>query len=172
MTIKTLYTYYLSLGSNIGNKVQNLQVAISYIEKLNGIEIKDISHYYKSSAWGFDGDDFVNNAITIVTAFEPENIFYLTQEIQKKMGRKPSSNNKKNIYTSRIIDIDIILWENNLSKEFLQFNTEKIQIPHLKFLERNFVLLPLKDIIDPSQSTYPIDKAIISNNQEVYKIPV
>ena len=98
---------YFSLGSNIGDRQSNLINCIKLIEEKAG-NINLVSSIYKNSAQGFDGDYFYNLCLEITTSKNPQQILSIILKIEKDMGRK--IRDSKN-YESRIIDIDIILFD-------------------------------------------------------------
>ena len=140
----------LSLGSNLGNKPDNIQKAIESIQLNVGHIIKK-SSVFESEPWGFDSiNQFLNCCCIIETKYSPVKLLDQLKKIENEMGR---SNNKKG-YNDRIIDIDIIFY----GSEVIQ--TDNLIIPHPHFHKRNFVLNPLSEIsnkIDP--------KTFISVNQ-------
>jgi len=127
---------YLSLGSNLGNKLENLQQAIDLIAEKIGAIVR-ISSVYKTESWGFRSDDFLNICIQISTGLNPENLLKSIHEIELLLGRKSTSETG---YKARIIDIDILLFDTEviLSKELI--------VPHKEMLNRKFVLVPLAEI--------------------------
>jgi len=127
---------YISLGSNQGDKFKNLQAAIDLIFiKIGKINI--ISKVYKSPAFGFDGDEFLNTCICIDTELKPNELLKELLKIEKVLGRV---RNKKKGYESRSIDLDIIIFEDEI------INTKTLKLPHPEMQNRKFVLLPLHDI--------------------------
>ena len=143
-------TVYFSLGSNLGDRYLNLSNCISLIEKNIG-DIKSISSIYKNSAQGFTGDYFYNCCIEVSTLHEPLELIDKIKFIELEMGRKKRNSEE---YESRKIDIDIILYDN------LIINETNLTIPHPRYTERNFVLLPLAEIND--QLADPISKININ----------
>jgi len=131
---------YIALGSNLGNKLQHLSDAKKAIQQDIG-EIMAESSIYESEAVGFVGNSFCNQVIKIETAFSPDALLQKTQEIEKQMGRtqKTVMINKIPQYTNRIIDIDILLYDD------LQIDTETLTLPHPKMYEREFVMKPLEE---------------------------
>ena len=137
---------YISLGSNQGDKFKNLQDAIDLIfTKIGKVNI--ISRVYKSPAFGFDGDEFLNTCICIETELNPKALLKGLIAIEKSLGRVRT---KKNGYESRSIDLDIIFFEDEI------VNIKKLTIPHPEMQNRKFVLLPLNDIA--SKIEHPIFK--------------
>jgi len=138
---------YFSLGSNLGDRYSNLLECVSLIETNVG-EIKSLSSIYKNSAQGFIGDYFYNCCVKVLTSYKPIELIDIILSIEKKMGRKTRNTNK---YESRKIDIDIILYNN------LIINKKKLVVPHPRYRDRTFVLIPLLEIdsnlVDPKTKT-------------------
>ena len=133
-------TVYILLGSNLGNKEQNLIKAIDLLKKSVG-DIVNSSTFYYSESWGFKSDnDFVNQAIEIKTLLNPIDLLKQIKLIEKKIGRKNKS--KNNIYSDRIIDIDILFYND------LIIDTKDLIIPHPLLHKRLFTLKPLSEIIE------------------------
>jgi len=129
-------TVYLSLGSNLGDKLRRLQEAIFSIEKKVG-KVHSISPVYKSEAWGFDGDEFFNICVLVQTDLNPPLLMTTLAEIEFSMGRKRSLLEG---YQSRIIDIDILYYNRKI------IDNDQLTVPHPRLQERRFVLRPLIDI--------------------------
>jgi 2-amino-4-hydroxy-6-hydroxymethyldihydropteridine diphosphokinase len=166
-------TTYLSLGTNLGNKIENLQSAINIIHKQIGF-VSQISSIYKTASWGFSGEDFFNICIEVKTNLSSKRLLKIAQQIEKDLGRKRSAVNE---YQNRIIDIDILLFESEI------ILSEELIVPHSKMLLRNFVLVPLNEIA--SDIIHPIkrqsikhclqevdDKTEINIIKEKLKIPI
>ena len=156
---------YLSLGSNQGRKLNNLQEAIYEIAESIGA-IHKISSVYKTDSWGFKGDDFYNICIAVSTYLPPEELLKNILNIETKLGRKREQNNK---YTNRKIDIDILLFDDEI------VFSKNIIIPHPRMLVRKFVLVPLAEIA--GSKLHPIEKKTLNiclNNtidtSEIHKI--
>ena len=127
---------YLGLGTNLGNKEDNLKKAIVFLDDLG--EIISISSFHRSKPWGFESEnDFLNAVVSIETSFSPFELLAGTQEIEKKMGRTNKSNEN---YSDRVIDIDILFYDE------LILDTLELKIPHPLLQERDFVLIPLAEI--------------------------
>ena len=137
---------YLSLGSNQGEKLKNLQKAIFKIAETVGA-IQKISSIYKTSSWGYKGEDFYNISISVSTYLQPESLLEKLLTIESNLGRE---RNNLHEYTDRKIDIDILLFEDEI------IFSKKITIPHPRMLERKFVLVPLVEIA--KNSLHPIEK--------------
>jgi 2-amino-4-hydroxy-6-hydroxymethyldihydropteridine diphosphokinase len=126
---------FLSLGSNMGNRLQNLQKAVAAIGLHCG-EILVCSSVYETAAWGNeDQSPFLNIAISILTTHKPEDLLNILQSIEHELGRR---RNQK--WDARTIDIDILFYGN------LCITTPALTIPHPLLAERNFVLAPLNEI--------------------------
>jgi 2-amino-4-hydroxy-6-hydroxymethyldihydropteridine diphosphokinase len=153
---------YISLGSNKGDKFKNLQDAIDAIHfKIGAINI--ISKVYKSSALGFESDDFLNACLILETTITPKKLLKELLIIEKSLGRiRPDDyRDKKKTYQARIIDLDIIFFEDKI------INTKTLQIPHPELHKRKFVLQPLCDIAP--NVTHPKSKKEVSTLLEKCK---
>ncbi|MGB1308134.1 MAG: 2-amino-4-hydroxy-6-hydroxymethyldihydropteridine diphosphokinase [Oceanihabitans sp.] len=140
---------YISLGSNQGNKFNNLQNAIDCIHEQIG-HIKLISKVYKTPALGFEGEAFLNTCLILETDLKPSKLLKALLAIEKQLGRVRT---KKEGYQSRIIDLDIIFFEDEI------VDTKHLQIPHPEMHKRRFVLQPLKNIA--SKVKHPVlDKGV------------
>ncbi len=137
---------YLSLGSNQGDKLKNLQEAIHKIAENIGA-IQKISSVYETGSWGYEGEDFYNICISVSTYLQPESLLKKLLIIEKELGRK---RNKTKQYSDRRIDIDILLFDNEIV-----FSKDVI-IPHPRMLDRKFVLVPLVEIA--KNTIHPIEK--------------
>ena len=126
----------MSLGSNVGDRTNNLKNAINSIENLVG-KVNKISKFYENPAIGFDGDNFVNICVELVTHLSPKELLNSLLNIENEYGRKRL---KSGEYSSRIIDIDIIFYED------LIINQNGLVIPHPRMQSRHFVLKPLCDL--------------------------
>lgn len=133
-----MHIVYLSLGTNLGDKEKNLTDAIRMIGQTVGTVVRQ-SSFLATEPWGFDSENgFLNCAICINTTHSPLDVLRLTQEIERKMGRQSKSID--GIYHDRIIDIDILLYDD------LRMNTPLLTIPHPLMKKRDFVMIPLKEI--------------------------
>ncbi len=127
--------YFLSLGSNLGDKEKNLIFALFLLEK-EGVEILKMSSLYETQPVDFSTQLwFYNQLVEVRTKANPEALLGLVKKIEQKMGRKHGQ--KKG---PRIIDIDIILAEDFVIRK------KDLKIPHPKMEKRNFVLLPFMEI--------------------------
>ncbi|RIV38158.1 2-amino-4-hydroxy-6-hydroxymethyldihydropteridine diphosphokinase [Flagellimonas lutimaris] len=127
---------YLSLGSNLGNRHANLQKAIFRIQQKAG-SILDISSVYENPAIGFEGDQFLNIVVSLLTPHTPDALLNILLQIEQDFGRIRSEDGG---YSSRTLDIDIIYYGSEI------VNNDDLMIPHPQMQHRNFVLKPLGDI--------------------------
>jgi 2-amino-4-hydroxy-6-hydroxymethyldihydropteridine diphosphokinase len=133
----------LSLGSNIGDRLEALQAAVHALAVLPGTVLVACSHSYETDAVGVLGQAaFLNAAVRIETELEPLALLGETQRIERELGRIPGQR-----WGPRRIDIDIVLWG-----ELIKVDA-RLMLPHAAFRERAFVLLPLREIapeaVDP-----------------------
>jgi 2-amino-4-hydroxy-6-hydroxymethyldihydropteridine diphosphokinase len=126
----------LSIGSNQGNRLEIIQKCIQLIQLEIGT-VFSVSKLYETPSWGFESDTFYNCAIAINTHKSPQKVLSGILKIEKQLGRIRSSQDG---YQPRIIDIDIISFENEV------LNTASLVIPHPQMQKRLFVLLPMKDL--------------------------
>ncbi|MBO4662800.1 MAG: 2-amino-4-hydroxy-6-hydroxymethyldihydropteridine diphosphokinase [Bacteroidaceae bacterium] len=142
-----MHTVFLSLGTNLGDKERNLNDAIAHIQRRIGTVVAK-SAFVKTEPWGFvSNNSFLNAAIKVETSLSPMEILRLTQEIELSLGRTVKSVSGE--YHDRIIDIDILLYyvDSVIKGDGLHINTPELTIPHPLMNERDFVLVPLKEII-------------------------
>lgn len=141
----TMNSAFLSIGTNMGDRSANLNRALSFIATNIGVII-NVSPIYETEPWGVtDQPWFYNIAIEIKTKLSPENLLREILLIEEKMGRI-----RQRKMGERIIDIDILLYENEIIK------TETLTVPHPHMHRRNFVLQPLCDIAE--NAVHPVLK--------------
>ncbi|WP_369992424.1 2-amino-4-hydroxy-6-hydroxymethyldihydropteridine diphosphokinase [Winogradskyella sp.] len=129
-------TVYIALGSNKGNKLQNLQLAVDLVFAKIGV-VQKISKVYEAPAMGFEGDDFYNACIKAETELKPKKLLKELKQIEKELGR---STKKTDTYHSREIDLDILFYDDEIIEE------KSLVIPHPELHRRKFVLQPMCDI--------------------------
>lgn len=135
--------YYLSLGSNLGNRELTLQDAVNCIKQQIGTVTRCSSFFY-SEPWGFESENkFCNICCSVETEMEPMEVLRATQEIERALGRTHKSINRQ--YADRIIDIDIIRAFDETQKEIVS-NSPLLTIPHPLYKQRDFVVIPLREI--------------------------
>ena len=129
--------FYLGIGGNLGDRVKNLRAAIERIKKIPCVKLLAVSSFYETAAWGrTEQPDFLNAAVKISTDIELLKLLDALQEIELELGRV-----RKEHWGARTIDIDILLADN------LKINSERLKIPHPYLFERDFVLIPLSEIL-------------------------
>ena len=130
---------YLALGSNLGDKKNNLNKCIDIIQK-EGILIKKVSKFYSTKSWPNENfPNFINSVIFIGTKLNLEQLFLKIKKIEKKLGRTKSKRNYP-----RVCDIDIIDFNGEIIHRKL--GNHKLNIPHKRMHNRNFVLFPLYEL--------------------------
>ena len=127
---------YLSIGTNIGEKENNLREAINYLEDIKGVTIDKISSFIKTKPWGVENqEDFLNGAIKLKTILSPRELMDELLNIEKLMKRERIIK-----WGPRIIDLDIIFYDDIIMDD------DYTTIPHPRMEEREFVLKPLCEI--------------------------
>ena len=153
---------YLGLGSNLGNKRNNIEKAKFILTKKN-IKILKSSSYYESLSWpNPKNPKFLNIVLNISTYFKPLELLKICKEVEINLGRKKSPKN-----SPRECDIDILDYDNREDKN-------SIILPHPRMHVRNFVLIPLFEInkhwIHPISKQH-IKKLILSlSNRDITSI--
>ena len=128
----------LSIGSNIGDRAANLTEAVRRLGTEQGITVKAVSPFYRTAPVGpVVQDDFINGAVRIVTELQPEELMRRCLAIEAQMGRDRANAVR---WGPRLIDIDIILFDD------ITMHTDTLELPHPRFRERAFVLVPMVDI--------------------------
>lgn len=134
---------YLGIGSNLGNTTENLQQAVLLLRRYAG-EVLSVSDIYRSMPQGFESEnEFANIAVRINTQLSPKALLHITQGIEKQMGRTEKTqldNNGKPLYHDRIVDIDILEYEN------VEIKSKELVLPHPRIAERDFVRIPLNQV--------------------------
>lgn len=137
---------YLSLGTNLGCKEQNLRRAMQILNERIG-ETLSLSAFYETQAWGFHSDhSFLNAACCLETRLSPRQILVATQQIERELGRTRKSANGE--YADRIIDIDLLFYDNQI------INEPDLILPHPLLTQRIFVMTPLAEIA--SELIHPV----------------
>lgn len=129
---------YLGLGTNLGDRRDNLLRAVEHINEQAG-HVLACSSFMETEPWGFSSNNaFLNAVIEIDTSLTPHELLHATQEIERTMGRTHKSIGGN--YSDRIIDIDILLYED------IVINDTELTIPHPLMWQRDFVYEPLLEI--------------------------
>ena len=127
---------YIGIGSNIGDKVHQCEKAVSEIVKIDRHKLLAKSSLFKTQPIGYTSQDwFVNAVIEIETDLEPLDLLRSLKAIEARLGRTETFR-----WGPRVIDLDLLLFDQE------EIQTEELQIPHPRFHERQFVLIPLAEI--------------------------
>lgn len=131
---------YLSLGSNLGDRHATMQSAILLLDSQAG-SVDLVSSAIETEPWGFkSANKFLNMCVRITTTLSPEQLLATTKDIELQLGRTTKSVNGQ--YHDRPIDIDILTYDD------LHINTPSLTLPHPHMHERDFVMIPLREILD------------------------
>ena len=131
---------WLGLGANLQQPQAQLNQAIERISQTTGIEVLQVSSFYKTPPWGDeDQPDFINAVVNIETDLQPLALLRQMQAIENDMGRV----RKDRRWGPRLIDIDVLLYGNQ------SIQSNELVLPHPRMHERAFVLMPLCEL-DPS----------------------
>ena len=127
---------YLGIGTNIGDRYNNIMNAIDSLKHLPLTQVVAISDVYETEPWGYEQqDDFLNVCVEIETELSPKTILGACLGIEAAFGRERPFKN-----APRIIDIDLLVYEGVKSDD------PELTLPHPRIQERAFVLVPLRDI--------------------------
>ncbi|MCD8412003.1 2-amino-4-hydroxy-6-hydroxymethyldihydropteridine diphosphokinase [Tenacibaculum finnmarkense] len=149
--MKTQRITYLSIGTNQGNRLENLQNAINLIASSIG-SIQQIARVYETPSLGFDGADFYNTCLEVSTCLSAETLIEKALIIEHKLGRAKKTSQG---YADRIIDIDILLFDDEI------IVSNELIVPHPRMLNRKFVLVPLVEIAE--NIIHPIEKKSLAS---------
>jgi 2-amino-4-hydroxy-6-hydroxymethyldihydropteridine diphosphokinase len=148
---------FLQLGTNKGNKLENLENAMQAI-KLEIGNVVSISSIYETEPWGYqDNETYFNQVVKVRTHLKPNELLKTCMGIEKILGRVRT----RNEYESRTMDIDILFYGNEIIK------TEELIVPHPRLHERNFVLSPMVEI--ESDFIHPIFQKTINELHKICK---
>lgn len=128
---------YIALGSNVGDREKQLYDALSLLDQHPDIEVTRVSGIYETDPVGYtDQPAFLNMAAALRTTLEPLQLLYAMLEMEKLLGRKRDIR-----WGPRTIDLDMLLYEK------VALETEELILPHPRMMERAFVLVPLRDVL-------------------------
>lgn len=134
------HTVYLALGSNLGDRHGNIAKAIQKIGELIGDVVRQ-STLLETEPWGFDSNNrFVNGCVCVKTDLSPRELLQMTQLIEQELGRTIKSTDGR--YHDRTIDIDILIYDD------ITVDEPDLKIPHPLMQDRDFVMVPLKEILE------------------------
>ena len=135
---------YFGIGTNLGNREENLRKAIELLHERVG-ECVACSSIYRSDPQGFVSEnEFANVVAVCETRHSPEDILLITQQIEREMGRTEKSEN--GVYHDRIIDIDLLQARGDEANEAIRRSGESLTLPHPRMQERDFVMIPLYEV--------------------------
>lgn len=127
---------YLSLGTNIGEREQNLELAVRLLQEMPNVNVQAISSIYETAPVGYvDQPSFLNIALYIETSHSALDMLSICQSVESELGRV-----REIRWGPRIIDLDILLFNNE------NIEVENLTVPHPRMFERAFVLVPLLEI--------------------------
>ena len=137
-----MHTIYLSLGTNLGSREDNLERALRLLQEQVGALLRR-SSVHETTPWGFESSHmFLNLCVCMATSLSPLQLLATTKQIERQLGRTRKSAHGH--YADRLIDIDILLYDD------AHVNESDLIIPHPHMYERDFVMLPLNEILDDS----------------------
>ncbi len=138
---------YLGLGSNIGDRKSYIDKALALLNAENGIRVDAVSDIIETEPWGFVSDsDFMNCVARVFVdeTISPEDLLGLCKGVERSLGRRENVEydaSGKRLYHSREIDIDILIFGTQ------RIDSEMLKIPHPLMKSRNFVMIPLRQIV-------------------------
>ena len=140
---------YLSLGSNLGDRVANARKAIAELDKA-GIKVRRVSSFYKTEPVDFNPQAwFLNCVVEAATGLMPLQLLKAVKSVERAVGRRPGVSKGP-----RAIDIDILLYENVVVR------TAALTIPHARMNERRFVLVPLRELAPAAR--HPVSRRTVT----------
>lgn len=141
---------YVGLGSNIGDKAENILRALDILSQSDDIKVTKVSSFYETEPIGYEDQDwFINAVAQVETIFSPEELLSAFKKVEQIMGRKNTIR-----WGPREIDLDLLMYDQ------LCFESPGLVIPHPRLHERAFVLVPLAEIA--SDLFHPIQKKTIA----------
>ena len=136
-------TAYVALGSNIGGGEENIKNAITALGLVPGVTVEKLSPVYETTPWGYEAQhNFTNACVKLSVEISPEALLGVCLGIEAGMGRIREFRNGP-----RIIDLDLIIYEGE------ERNTQELKLPHPGMKDRDFVLVPLRDVADDALKT-------------------
>ena len=124
------------MGSNLGDRRENLLSALRMLEAMGGIRILEVSAVYETAPWGMaDQPEFLNLVALVSTTRDPRGMLAACGDVEEELGRV-----RRERWGPRVIDVDILLFDD------LQLEEEDLIIPHPRMLEREFVMVPLLEL--------------------------
>ena len=134
-----MHVVYLSLGSNLGDRHATMRRAIDMLNA-EACTVDRQSSPLETEPWGFESaNKFLNMCVRLLTTLTPEQLLLKTQDIEKRLGRTVKSVDGK--YHDRPIDIDMLMYDD------VNISTPTLTLPHPHMHERDFVMIPLREIL-------------------------
>lgn len=129
-------TAYVALGSNMGDAKKNIEAAVNALNAVPGISVDAVSLFYETKPWGYEKqNNFCNACARLKVDISPEALLGVCLGIEAGLGRVRKFTNGP-----RVIDIDVLIYKGQ------ERNTRELTLPHPRMNERDFVLVPLKDV--------------------------
>ena len=142
---------YLSLGSNKGNRVFNIQKAVELLAAVDGIDVLYLSSLYETEPWGVKNQNwFINAVVELNVSLLPEELLNHCNLIEASLGR---NRNLEKRWGERTIDIDILFYNDEIIEK------ENLIVPHISLHQRAFVLVPLLELAE--HFVHPVYKKTI-----------
>jgi len=141
---KNAHIAYIAIGSNIGERYENMKQAITHLDTHDEIEVEQESDVYETDPVGYtDQPQFLNMVIRVKTTLKPEALLKEQLRIELLLGRK-----REIRFGPRTIDLDLLIYDN------VSMETELLILPHPRMMERAFVLVPLFDVLNAEFKNY------------------
>ncbi|WP_425388498.1 2-amino-4-hydroxy-6-hydroxymethyldihydropteridine diphosphokinase [Bacillus solimangrovi] len=139
-----MHTVYLALGSNVGERDGHIIEAIRALSSDPNVDVIKVSSVYETDPVGYtDQPQFLNMVICISTTLTPNQLLQLTQKVENENGRIRDVR-----WGPRTLDLDILLFDRE------NIETEYLTIPHPRMMERNFVMVPLLEVVNDTMKMY------------------
>lgn len=138
-------TVYIGLGSNLGEREENLLAAHRALGRIDAAQVARRSSIFESVAVGPPQPPYLNAVVELECALEPRPLLAILKEIERELGRPPGSGTR---WGPRTIDLDILLWDRRVVAD------PDLQVPHLEMHKRRFVLEPLAELAP--EATHPL----------------
>jgi 2-amino-4-hydroxy-6-hydroxymethyldihydropteridine diphosphokinase len=136
MGLKKEHRVFLGLGSNLGERRENLLSALRLLDAMEDVRVLEVSSVYETEPWGvLDQPDFLNLAALVSTSRDPRGMLAACRDVEDELGRVRGER-----WGPRVIDIDILLYDD------LELEEEDLIIPHPRMQEREFVMVPLLEL--------------------------
>ncbi len=139
---------YIALGTNMGDRLNNINEAIAALEKVPAVKVIKTARIYETEPWGYENQNcFLNTVVCVETELSPAALLGVCLGIEAGMRRIRTVKNGP-----RIIDLDLILYDDE------KINTSELKLPHPAFKERAFVLAPLVELLPDDEYLNDLEK--------------